>query len=418
MQRRIADGGLGLRRRGGPHAAASWLASWAQCYSAVVASTSWTVLPSLEAAPSGTVSASIHQAAQQVIAHGARGAQCFLDANAWRALSHMPAKGLQRSLRRSLEQAARHRWWCSASTEVAAMAASCSGWGAGAALLRPPTERALQLSDADLRIAVCERLSVDLADDSSCMHVSRAGRVCSLSLRRGAHAHCCSGTSGVRTARRHNPLVREFAQILSAAGRRVAVEQRDPSMGPNARLDIVEFASDSGGPAAYDVSVVTPLRADASFREACASEPGLACELRHAHKLDTQYGGRQPGALLHPLVAEVGGRWHPSVPRLVRRLAREYAARSHNRDLENVSAATAARWGARLSALLLGGNAAVHRAAQTARSDASTELQATHTAQMAPARAWVNGTSSLPHLVPEGDSSYELLCLACGDRCE
>ena len=29
-----------------------------------------------------------------------------------------------------------------------------------------------------------------------------------------------------------------------AGGRDVAVEQRDPSMGPNARLDIVEFASD------------------------------------------------------------------------------------------------------------------------------------------------------------------------------
>ena len=43
------------------------------------------------------------------------------------------------------------------------MAASCSDWGAEAALLRPPTERVLQLPDADVRIAVCERLGIDVA---------------------------------------------------------------------------------------------------------------------------------------------------------------------------------------------------------------------------------------------------------------
>ena len=79
-------------------------------------------------------------------------------------------------------------------------------------------------------------------------------------------------------------------------------------MGPNARLDIVEYASDGSGPGAYDVSIVTPLRDDPGFREACAAEPGLAAELRHAYKLDTQYGRRLPGARLVPLVAEIGGR--------------------------------------------------------------------------------------------------------------
>ena len=123
------------------------------------------------------------------------------------------------------------------------MAASSSGWGAGAALLRPPTERVLRLSDAEVRIAVCERLSVDVCPRSVCPHVSQAGRVCGRATRGGAHAHCCGGTAGVRTAQRHNPLVREFASMLTSAGRNVAVEQRDPSMGPNARLDIVEYTS-------------------------------------------------------------------------------------------------------------------------------------------------------------------------------
>ena len=54
-------------------------------------------------------------------------------------------------------------------------------------------------------------------------------------------------------------------------------------MDTNPHLDMVEFASDVGAPAAYDVSVVTPLRVDSGFREACVAEPGLASERRHAH---------------------------------------------------------------------------------------------------------------------------------------
>ena len=45
-------------------------------------------------------------------------------------------------------------------------------------------------------------------------------------------------------------------------------------------MDIVEYASDVGGPAVYDVSVATPLREDASFREACADTV-----TRHTEKL-------------------------------------------------------------------------------------------------------------------------------------
>lgn len=72
---------------------------------------------------------------------------------------------------------------------------------------------------------------------------------------------------------------------MIATEHRIATEQCDPSMGPNERLDIVEYASDADALTVYDVSVVMPLREDAGFRETCAAEPGLAAEQRHAHKL-------------------------------------------------------------------------------------------------------------------------------------
>ena len=186
----------------------------------------------------------------------------------------------------------------------------------------------------------------------------------------------------------------EFARILVAAGRNVATEQRDPS---NARLDVVEFASDVGAPAAYDVSIVTPLRADADFREACAAEPGLAAECRHNFKLSRQYARRRAGSSLVPLVAEIGGRWHPSVPRLVRRFAKDAASRSVTPSQE-CATALAARWCARLSALLICGNAAVQRAARCE-----------HPAQPRP---WCADAAALPHQLPEGVCMYCTSCFA------
>ena len=94
----------------------------------------------------------------------------------------------------------------------------------------------------------------------------------------------------------------------------MAVEQRDPALGPRARLDVVQYPSDAGGAVAYDVSVVTPFREDVGFVEACAAEPSLTAKRRHDYKLDQQYPGRLPNASFFPLVAEIGGRWHPSVP--------------------------------------------------------------------------------------------------------
>ena len=135
----------------------------------------------------------------------------------------------------------------------------------------------------------------------------------------------------------------------------------------------------------------------AALREACAAEPGLAGELRHAHKLDVQYRQRLQGTRLVPLVAEIGGRWHFSVPRLVRQLAKECATRTSGPGRHGAAAAIAARWGARLSALLIRGNAAVQRAAQP-------------TLPFAP-RSWCEHAGPLPHVVPEGESLYEIICM-------
>ena len=50
----------------------------------------------------------------------------------------------------------------------------------------------------------------------------------------------CPGTTSIRIQRKHNPLVEECARILRAAGRNVALEQRAPTIGPRARLEVVE----------------------------------------------------------------------------------------------------------------------------------------------------------------------------------
>jgi hypothetical protein len=205
--------------------------------------------------------------------------------------------------------------------------------------------------------------------------------------------HCCKGTIGARTRYRHNPLVEEVYRFLSMAGRFVALEQRDPSMGPRARLDIVEYPSAEGGPAAYDVSVVTALRKSRAFVAHCADVPGYAAALAHDAKLGVQYAGRLPGSRLVPLIVEVGGRWHPTVPPLLRRLARAYVARAPGFGDDAVGLVVA-RWSARLSAALLRGNAAVH-------------LRAGYTTPVT-LREECGGGPPLAHLLPEGESAYEL----------
>ena len=98
-------------------------------------------------------------------------------------------------------------------------------------------------------------------------------------------------------------------------------------------------------------------------------------------------------------MVEIGGRWHSTVPRLVRRLAKEYvASRPALRDnARNTAAFACARWAIRLSAILIQGNAAILRATQTAP-DISL-------------RPFIADQVAYPHCLPEGDCEYELLCL-------
>ena len=165
-------------------------------------------------------------------------------------------------------------------------------------------------------------------------------------------------------------------------------------MGPHARLDIVEYASAEGCAASYDVSVVTALRKSRPFVGQCARRPGYAAQVRHDFKLRRQYSSWLPGARLVPLVAEVGGRWHDSVPPLLRRLARAYVRRSAGMEATIGPALVLARWAARLSAALIRGNCAVFRRAGYAPA-------APASSDSSPGGPWA-------HLVPEGDCTYEL----------
>ena len=159
-------------------------------------------------------------------------------------------------------------------------------------------------------------------------------------------------------------------------------------------MDIVEYASVEGGPAAYDVSVVASLRKDRRFVNHCASRPGYAAATRYRSKLDEQYADRLPHTHLLPLVAESGGRWHPEAQTLLRQLARAYVRRTPGFD-DSALSAVVSRWATRLSAVLLRGNAAILRSAGW-------------TPRHGPRNA-VHLSGPLAHVVPEGDSVYELL---------
>jgi hypothetical protein len=316
------------------------------------------------------------------------------DLSWWGAASRTPVHKIHASLARAIRARQRGTWLERARPSAAARLHTHSGWGSAVALLRCPTELALRVPDDAVRTAVCEGLGLPLCAPGRCGMRFSSGRHCRHRNRGGAHAHCCPGTIGARTRFRHNPLVSEFHHFLSLAGRCVAIEQRDPHMGLHARLDIVEYAGSQGGPAAYDVSVVIAFRKDRTFVAAGAGEPGYAGRRAHTRKLDEQYVARLPGARLVPLIVEVGGRWHESVPPILRRLARAYVARAPGLEAQAVGLVVS-RWAARLSAALLRGNAAVLRRAGYSlppRCDAE-----------------VGDGAPLAHLLPEGPSAYELL---------
>ena len=123
---------------------------------------------------------------------------------------------MQRLLSRGVMLAERGRWISTATDVAAATLHSHSGWAAGAALLRPPTERLLQLPGFAVQVAVRERLGLSLTSEAFCPHVAGSGQACNASMREGAHAHCCSGTLVAHTKLRHDPLVHEWAHILQA----------------------------------------------------------------------------------------------------------------------------------------------------------------------------------------------------------
>ena len=111
-------------------------------------------------------------------------------------------------------------------------------------------------------------------------------------------------------------------------------------------------------------------------------------------KFDSQYVLRLPGSRLVPLVAEAGGRWHPSVAPLLRQLAREYIARTPGL-LDAPVSPVLSRWVARLSATLMRGNAAIVHGL-------GARLPCAAPRDAAP-------SGPLPAVCPEGDSAYELL---------
>ena len=115
--------------------------------------------------------------------------------------------------------------------------------------------------------------------------------------------------------------------------------------------------------------------------------------MRHKDKLRYQYGGRLPNARLVPLVVEVGGRWHHSVREVTHTLARAYVRRSGALP-DDALGQVVSRWIARLSAILIRGSAAVLTHAGFAPASAPRDL--------------VVDAGLLPHIDPEGDSTYEL----------
>ena len=140
--------------------------------------------------------------------------------------------------------------------------------------------------------------------------------------------------------------------------------------------------------------VAATIECDHKFVAKCASAPGHAADCGGGRKLSSQYKCRLPGGLV-PLTAETWGRWIASVPPLVRALAREYVQRSPGLDDDDVHGAVVARWGARLSALLIRGNGAVVRASM-ALPEVTPHVD-------------FPGNPGLHHIVPEGDCAYELL---------
>ena len=227
----LSAGGVGLLARSGALAAAAYVGSWALVYHRVAAATGW----SLPAEPSGIlpgiIARTLYGASLTTQAAGATSASHLLDPSWWEAARTKQVAHVQRALAKEVRAHQRECWLQRVPRRAAANLHSHSGWGAGSALLRCPTELALRLDDSCVCNAFWERLGVGLTNDARCPRRFRCGRVCRQRRRFGAHAHCCPGLAGVRTRYRHNSLAEEWCGFLRAAGRFVELEQRDPALG-------------------------------------------------------------------------------------------------------------------------------------------------------------------------------------------
>ena len=156
----VNRGGLGLRSRELFVAPAAFLGSWAQCYSEVSMATGWSLPANLADCPPGTIPGDMAGAVGAIRAQGVAAAEQLLDDDRWAAYRLSPALHLQRSLSQALLGVARTRWLNHADPVAAANLHSHSGWSAGAALLYPLSELALQLPDATMSVAIRERLGL------------------------------------------------------------------------------------------------------------------------------------------------------------------------------------------------------------------------------------------------------------------
>ena len=211
--------------RSGAFAAAAYIGSWALVYHRVAAATGWSLPESLASAPPHTTAHHLFSAIQTTQAAGADSAQHLLDPAWWPAARNGQVNHVQRTLAKELRAHSRELWLAHVPRRAAANLHSHSAWGAGAALLRCPTELALCLDDTCVRVALCERLGVRLTSNARCRRRFRSGRLCRHRRRFGAHAHCCPGLAGIRTRLRHNPLAEEWCSFLRSAGRFVELEQ-------------------------------------------------------------------------------------------------------------------------------------------------------------------------------------------------
>ena len=170
---RLSRGGLGLRARGGCASSVAFLGSWGQAASTVFRFTGWAPVLTGNVDP---ISNALLQAGREVQA--AAGSPLPVDVTAqdfWDCARGYSTVRLQNTLHKSIEKAAVDQWLAGAGAEARANLHSCSGWGAGVALIRCPTERALQFSDLEFRSAVAERLLVPRVPEGRCPRVFSTG---------------------------------------------------------------------------------------------------------------------------------------------------------------------------------------------------------------------------------------------------